>query len=69
MYLRLHIIIPTVSDDSVQGLPPVVLDQEYFFIGTPKGGVLVRTFVPSVAFQTEAYVWTHAWLSLLRVPV
>lgn len=69
LYVRLHITFPSDNKDPTKKKRNIVLDLEFFFIGTSTGGVLVRTGVPSINFQTDAYAWTQAWLTSLRVPI
>lgn len=69
MYLRTHIVFPAAHNDTNEVSRNVVFDEEFFFIGTSDGGVMVRTGVPSIEFQTDAYAWTQGWLTSLRVPL
>lgn len=47
----------------------VFLGEETFFIGIGDGGLLVRVLVPSIEPRSDAYTWTQAWLTGLRVPL
>jgi hypothetical protein len=69
-YLRLNIVFSSAANVQKGGQAgTVVFDEEFFFIGTPAGGLLVRTGIPSTDLRSEAYVWTQAWLTSLRVPI
>ncbi|TDY24310.1 hypothetical protein B0G81_4727 [Paraburkholderia sp. BL6665CI2N2] len=69
-YLRTQLVLPTVSGpDDKPVTSQVILDEELFFIGTARGGVLVRSGVPSLSLRSDAYTWTTSLLSSLRVTV
>jgi hypothetical protein len=67
-YVRTHMQFrgPTAKDPLGDRM---VLDEEVFFIGTGRGGVLVRIGIPSQNLRSDAYAWTQAWLVSLRVPI
>ncbi|MDR5749995.1 MULTISPECIES: hypothetical protein [unclassified Caballeronia] len=69
-YLRTQMVLPTASMQGDKAVTAqVILDEEFFFIGTTRGGVLVRSGVPSLALRSDAYAWTSSLLSSLRVTV
>lgn len=67
MYVRVHTQVALASDEAGPDRY-LTLDQEIFFIGTGTGGIVIRTAVPSIGFDTDAYAWTQGWLNSLRVP-
>jgi hypothetical protein len=68
-YMRTHIFFPGEGPGGNGASQAAFLDQEFFFVATPNGGVLIRIGVPSRDLRNDAYAWTQAWLTSLRVSI
>jgi len=69
-YVRTQLILPTISGPESKPITSkTVLDEELFFIGTSRGGLMIRSGVPTTNMKSDAYAWTTAMLSSLRVLV
>jgi len=69
LYLRAQTTFKDVYVDEDDNPSRVYLDEEFFFLCAGNKGLLVQTSVPSKDLRSDAYAWTQAWLTSLRVPM
>lgn len=69
LYIHLHTVFPAEKTKDGAVGNKLVLDEEIFFVGNSKGGLLIRTGIPSKDLRSPAYAWTHGWLASLRIPL
>ena len=68
LYLKAQIILQG-SWGSSTNIERVILDREYFVIGTGQEFILIEISVPSQYGQHEAFQWVSTWLTGLRIPL
>ena len=66
LYLRTQMVFHGVREESTDK-ERVVLDQEFFVVGTGREVVLVKVEIPSRHGQHDAFQWVADWLLGLRI--
>jgi hypothetical protein len=69
VYLRTQTVFDGVLLEASTSPVRIYLDEEIFFIAGRDKGLLVRIRIPSKDLRSEAYAWTQAWLTSLRIPI
>jgi hypothetical protein len=55
-----------LDNGEVQNL---VLAEETFFFSIGSKEILVRIRIPTIDLRSDAYTWTQAWLTSLKIPI